>query len=245
MMLAWDGSHYWEVSGGGAGGTREAELTPSGAPVSTFAPGLDFRSIFLASGALYARTYASPTIYTQTAPGVFSSSGTLAGTYLTSEPDGAQVGIVLNGAGTAYVGQDTGTVGIWNLSGAFTGTLTLKGYGTVTGETSYPQDCRIAALGPYYLTYSNGNLSAWDGSGNRVDQTTLTGAGTSFDSNFSLSYANGYVWVVDVAGGTWRGYQVGTPSAPTSVPTLSGWVLGLVAILLVGAGALMLRPRYA
>ena len=35
------------------------------------------------------------------------------------------------------------------------------------------------------------------------------GAGTSFDSYFSLSYANGMVWIVDTAGGNWRGFDVG------------------------------------
>src|SRR5439155_13699480 len=75
----------------------------------------------------------------------------------------------------------------------------------------------IAALGNSWFTYSNGTLSVWDQTGNRVGTTTLIGAGTSFDSHFSLSEANGKVFIVTTAGGTWDGYAVGF-SVTGSVP---------------------------
>src|SRR5262249_24115077 len=75
-------------------------------------------------------------------------------------------------------------------------------------ENNYPQDRGIAALGNNWLTYSNGTLSVWDQTGNRIGTTTLVGAGTSFDSHFSLSEANDKVFIVTQASGTWDGYAV-------------------------------------
>jgi len=109
--------------------------------------------------------------------------------------------------------MEGGTVSRWNLAGTFLGTVTLSGFG-IAGENSYPQNRGIAAFGSYWFTYNSNTriLSAWDLSGTRVDTTTLTAAGTSFDSGFSLSYANGKIFVVDSAGATWRGYDVGFTS---------------------------------
>lgn len=50
-------------------------------------------------------------------------------------------------------------------------------------------------------------LSAWDETGTRVATTTLNGAGTSGDSYYAYSAANGMFWVVDFVGGSWRGYD--------------------------------------
>ena len=63
-------------------------------------------------------------------------------------------------------------------------------------------------------------LSAWDGAGTRVGTTELIGAGQTFDSHFSFSWAQGQVWVIDVANGTWRGYGVGLP-APGAIALLA------------------------
>jgi hypothetical protein len=244
MTMAWDGTNYWSCTGGSSGGTREARYSPAGAILNTYSPGLDFRSMFSdGSGNLYARQYHNQTIYKQTSPGVFASYATL-GSTTAGDPD--QVGVFLNGAGTEYVAQDSGVIYRWNLSGTLLGTITLTGYGAVSGETSYPQNVRMTPFGAYYLTYANQILSAWDASGNRVDQTTLTGAGSSGDSYWSISYANGYAWVVDSAGGLWRGYQIGTPSAPpppATVPVLSPWGLGILGAMLLGFAAWFLRTR--
>ena len=70
----------------------------------------------------------------------------------------------------------------------------------------YPQNRGVIAVGPYYLTYNNLKLSVWDVNGTRVKTVTLNGAGTSFDSYFSLSWANKMVFIVDKAGGLWRGF---------------------------------------
>lgn len=76
-------------------------------------------------------------------------------------------------------------------------------------EGAFPQNGKILYRSGYYLTYSNGTLSAWSAAGQRVSSSLLNGGGTSFDSHFSLSYAAGKVWVTSTAGQTWLGYDVG------------------------------------
>jgi len=71
MPITFDGANYWSVSGGSSSGNRLARYGTSGNLLATYAPGLDFRSVFTdAAGIVYARAYGSPTIYRQTAPGV-------------------------------------------------------------------------------------------------------------------------------------------------------------------------------
>jgi hypothetical protein len=106
--------------------------------------------------------------------------------------------------------MSAGTVSRWSTNGTYLGSVTLQGYGSVSGEVNFPANRGIAVAGAFWLTY-NGNqiLSIWDANGNRLAQATLEGAGISqYDSPFSFSYCNGKVWVVDAAGGTWRGYDV-------------------------------------
>ena len=87
--------------------------------------------------------------------------------------------------------------------------MTLAGFGSMNNENTYPQDRGVATVKGFYFTYANGVLSAWSDQGVRIDTTNLNGVGTSFDSHFSLSYAQSKVWLIDQAGGTWRGYNVG------------------------------------
>jgi autotransporter-associated beta strand protein len=215
--MAFDGTHYWSVSGGFP--TADAEYTAAGGFIGTFGPGLDFRSDFTdAGGNVYARAFNNPTIYKQTSPGTFTPFVTLSGGSLD-----AQSSVVLNGAGTEYDAMSGGTVSRWNLAGTFLGTVSLSGFGSLdANENVYPANRGLAAVGNFWLTYDNGKLSYWNFSGNRVGTTTLTGAGSSFDSNFSISYANGMVFIGDFGGGTWRGYAVsnnpiGGLTGPTSL----------------------------
>lgn len=239
MTIAYDGTNYWSSSGGNVGGNRYAQYDGSGNLLATYAPGLDFRSVFTdASGNVYARQFANPTIYKQTAPGVFAPSGVS----LTGGTLDDQSSVVFNGLGTEYVANGFGTVSRWDTSGNSLGSVSLSGFGSVSGESDYPAGRGIAAAGNYWLTYNgNGILSAWDFAGNRVDQTTLVGAGTSFDSKFSLSYANGKVFVVDNPGGSWRGYDVGlSQTTPVPEPTAT---LGLLAIGALGATSALKRKN--
>lgn len=227
MTIAFDGSHYWSSSGG-FNPTGYAEYNPNGSLVSTFSVPLDFRSVFSdGAGNVYARQFANSTIYKQTSPGVFSSFLTLNGGSLDAQSD-----VVLNSAGTRYISMQGGTVQQWDLAGNFIGTVTLNGY----ADNGYPSDRAIASAGGYFLTYFGGQLQAWDAAGNLAGSTILNGAGTSFDSYFSLSYANGMVFVVDVANGNWRGYDVGLGGGggvpePGTLVMLGTGVLGIAGAI--------------
>jgi hypothetical protein len=212
MVVAFDGTDYWSSAGGYSDAVEYAQYDSSGTLIATYNPHLDFRSIFTdATGQVYARQFDDSTIYLQTVPGTFVTSGvTLAPNNLDS-----QSSVVLNGPETEYVALNYGTVSRWDLAGNSLGTVTLSGFGSISGENSYPQGRGIAAAQTYWLTYDgNRTLSAWDFDGNRVGTTTLNGAGTTFDSNWSLGFANGLVFIVDKAGGTWRGYDVGLGAPP-------------------------------
>jgi hypothetical protein len=140
MTLAFDGTNYWSSSGGSNFGFRYAQYDSSGTLISTFSPGLDFRSVFTDSAAdVFARTCCNPTsnshvVFKQSSPGVFAPHVTLA----TNSLD-FQSAVVLNGAGTEYVAHGPagggGTISRWDLSGASLGTVSLTGYGSASRAT--------------------------------------------------------------------------------------------------------------
>lgn len=223
MTLAFDGTNYWSCSGGGADGARLARYDFSGGLVATYSPGLDFRSVFTdRNGTILAKTVNDPVIHRQTSPGVFVNSGvTLIGGTLDS-----QSSVMLNEAGAEFIAMSAGVVSRWSTNGSHLGSVTLQGFGLGGGENDYPQNRGIAVAGGFWLTYNTtGILSMWDTGGNRVMQATMSGAGVGFNSAFSLSYCNGKVFVVDTAGGQWRGYEVcsGEKLAVYGAPSDPAW----------------------
>jgi hypothetical protein len=205
MTMAWDGTNIWACSGGSSNGNRIAQHAANGAFLQYYQPGIDLRAVFTkgdGTSPLFARGFADNTIKVQVAPGVLSNDVTLVGGSLD-----AQAAIAWDADQQQFVAQNMGTVTRWSSAGTLAGTVTLSGYGQM-GENVYPQNRGIAWACGHYLTYSNGVLSAWNGQGVRVAQTTLVGAGASFDSHFSYSYAQEKFFVVDQAGGSWRAYDV-------------------------------------
>jgi len=206
MTMAWDGTYLWACSGGGPSGDRLARYTASGALLQKYAPGYDFRSVFTkgdGSSPIYSRLYSSMKLLVQTSPGVFSGSVTLAGSV------DSQSAVVWDAQNSIFVAHKGGTLYRWTASGSQLSSVGFSGYGTQHNESSSPQDRGVVTTKGYYFTYSDGVLSAWNSQGTRIDTTKLSSAGTSGDSYYSLSYAQGKVWVVDSPGGTWRGYDVG------------------------------------
>jgi uncharacterized repeat protein (TIGR01451 family) len=240
MTMAFDGASYWACSGVGTTGTRLGRYDILGNLQTTYAPGLDFRSVFTdATGNLYARTASSSIIYRQTAPGVFSNYLTLA-----SGPLDAQSSVVFNGDGTELIAMSAGVVSRWLTDGTFLGTVNLIGFGALPNENISPQSRGIAALGNNWVTYNgNGLISFWDAAGNRIWQSTLLGAGGSANSGYTLSYCNGKVFVMDTSVGNWLGYEV-CGQAPLSAPVIyvqpasQGVTLGGLATFNVLAGGI-------
>lgn len=218
MTVAFDGTNYWSSSGGSSSGTRYARYDINGTNTGTYQPGIDFRSVFTDqdSAPVYARGYSSRQIRRQSSPGSFTNDISLSGGSIDS-----QSAVVFSADGTEFLARKDAAVERWNRSGTYLGAITLSGYGSVGSETDYPQDRNLAIAGDYILTYVSGTLSAWDQSGTRVGTTTLVSGGSTFDSNFSMSFANGMVFVVSTAGGTWRGYAISElePTTPTPSPT--------------------------
>jgi hypothetical protein len=206
--LAWDGSSLWTGNVGSSGGNVLAQYTGAGAFVSYYQAGIDFRSVFTkgdGTSPLYARPISTNQIRVQSSPGVFANDVLLAGAVL----DG-QAAVVWDATHSHFIGQKDGTVRRWAANGAALSNVTLTGYGTLNQEGDYPNDRGIAVSMGFYLTYSNGVLSAWDDQGTRIDTTLLNGTTSSYEEHFSISYAHGKVWVVSAnSGGTWRGYDVG------------------------------------
>jgi hypothetical protein len=213
MTIAFDGNNYWTSSGGGDSGTRYAQYDAAGNLISTFAPGLDFRSVFTdSSGTVYAREYANRTIYQQGVAGSFFDSGTsLSGGSLDN-----QSSVVINSAGTEFIAQNGGAVSRWGIDGNYIGSVTLDGY-----SGSYPDDRGIVSIGNYYGTYADGQFSLWGISGTLLDTALMLDSGGGFDTEFSLSYANDMLFLIDDAGGTWRGYELNIVPIPAAV-----WLFG-------------------
>ena len=206
MNLTYDGSHYWSAAGGTQQGSNLAEWDGSGNYIATYQPGIDIRSVFTEGGSgsiVYARSQGVNDILQQTSPGVFGPYLTLGGAIFD-----AQAQVEFNSDGTGFTAHSNGTVRRWDASGNPLSDLLLDGFGSMFGESDYPQYRGMVSAGGYHLTYSNGNLSAWDEDGARVGTTELAGAGATFNSHFSLSWANGMVWVIDDLNGTWRGYRI-------------------------------------
>jgi len=235
--MAFDGTNYWSCSGGTSTGMRLARYGLTGAPLGTYSPGLDFRSVFTRpDGALLARAYNDNVIYIQTnGYGVFVPWVTLSGGALYE-----QSSVVLNGSATEFDAMNSGVVSRWGTNGTYLGAVNLLGFGNVPGENIFPANRGLGAFGNFWLTYNGSNIvSLWDANGNRVTQITLAVTAASFDSGFSFSYCNGKAFIVDVAGGLWRGHDLngGSAVAVLAAEATVGWNADVVSKI-SGAGSL-------
>ncbi len=171
----------------------------------------DYRSVFTKGGEgaqLYSRAYTSATIETIDVNGAVTTFATLQAPVPDSESS-----VVWNEAGTELVALSPGgTVRRWQADGTALPSVTLTGWGTLTGEEAYGANSHLVVISGYYLTITTGNvLSAWSKDGTRVKSATLTGALTGQYPNFTFSHANKKLWFGDWNGTTsiWRSFDVG------------------------------------
>jgi len=225
MTVAFDGKNYLGSSGGGPE-SPQSLYDSTGALLDSASPnpGIDFRSLFSdASGAIFARGYASNVIYKQTSFGNFEEFVKL-DSFLDE-----QMQVVLNGSGTGYIGNINGDVQQWDLSGALTGSVKLDAAFDSSGNGALS----ISAFNGYLLNYNNETLSAYDATtGKFADSTTLVGAGGGY---YGQSFANGYFFVPNDDQSGYSGYAI---EAVTDVPEP-----GSVALLLTGLGSIVLVAR--
>jgi len=217
----------YEVGSGGNSGSPITTYTSAGVRTasSTPNPQLDFRSLFTdASGAVYAHGYNNTnTIYKQgSSYNIFTAYVTLQGSV------DNQATIVLNSAGTQYVGLSGGVLTFWNLNGSIARTLSTS----MSGFS-------FAIFGNYGLNAQGNTLFAYDlTSGAIVDQTTLNGAG---GSSYGQSYANGYFFTQGSDSNSVAAYQIGAPAA-SAVPEPASWAMMIGGFGMVG-GALRRRAK--
>ncbi len=208
MTMTWDGLDYWSTSGGNAGGDRLAQYDNLGAFMSFYQPNVDWRAVFTKEDGIapvFGRGYNATQILVMNGPGQFQNDVMLTGGQID-----AQSAVSFDTTRREFVALSPGgTVHRWDEAGVYVGSITLQGWGNQANEANYPQDRGVAWACEYYLTYSEGQLSAWDSTtGVRTATTVLTGAGQGFDSHFSLSYTNERVFIIDAPGGAWRGFDV-------------------------------------
>ncbi len=207
MNMTWDGVYYWSSSGGSSSGNRISQFDAAGVWLADYAPGRDVRSVFTigdGTAPTYLRAYGSADLEVQTSPGTYGAYLTLSGGSLD-----AQSAVVWDPTRDQFVAFEGGTLSRWDATGTNQPAIAFSGFGVGT-EDVYPQNRGVAVTpGGCYLTFADGQVSSWDETGARLDTATLIGVGSSFDSYFSFSYANGMVFVIDDALGTWRGYDVG------------------------------------
>ncbi len=208
VAMAWDGVSLWTVTQTGVDSRHMAEYLPDGTSVAIYTLATDFRglaSFVDGDTPLFARVKSLPGLLElHPVLHTFAADATLVGGTL--DPDSNVVWDDTTGEYLAL--DDDGIVDRWDASGAWVGSVSLAGFGTLFSESNFPQDRRLAVAEGTLLTYSMGTLSAWDRSGTRLDTTNLLAAGVLADSHWSFSFAASRVWVIDDADANWRAYPI-------------------------------------
>jgi hypothetical protein len=162
----------------------------------------------------------------------------------TSNSGGTSFNSSVGGPTVVFTGSNTGTSGAdvitieylqnqystitsGNFSEGFSGTFfgpiaagsNVKGQQFIGGN-GLPVMGPLSSPGPYSGSSSNNPLS---------------GLGNPLLFDFVVTFT--------VAAGSGVGAGIGTSAPPSSVPALSGWALGVFAIVLLAAGSLALRKR--
>lgn len=215
--------NYYTGYGGGTN-SPFVKLDAAGNVLSSLrpAPGMEFRSLFSdAGGAAYARDYQINYLYKETSFGSFVIFQQLTGPFAINSQ------VVLDSAGTHYVGNNSGTLQFWDLAGLKTKSVVLAA-GASKGA--------VSIFGNYAVSYNAQGLNAYDlTTGALVDTAQLNGATPGpYALNYGQGYANGYFFITN-ADGSFSGFQIGQPDG--GVPEPAAWAMLTVGFGIIGTAA--------
>ena len=209
------GGFVFTASGGSRSGFRLQRYLPNGTLSATFAPGIDFRSIFTNnSGVLFAKEWGGHghRIYSLTVGGAKTFLFSLSGAVLNS-----QAPADFNADDTELITMSKGTVNRYNATtGVFIGSFTLSGM--TAAELSFPDSIQMETnLAGRIFTYSNGTVSEWNSSGARIGTSALPFGSNFFtDWSFGVSSDN-LVFVFNIGSSRWESYDVGIEAQPDPI----------------------------
>lgn len=207
-----DGTWIYTVSGGSMDGDRLARHFLDGTLDQTFAPGIDFRSIFTDnSGNLYAKEFGTGSIYSMTQNGVPTFLYTL------NDPQ-SQSSASFNADDTELYTRDGSTIRRYDSgTGAFLGSFELMGLIGDELETPAAWQMETSRSGRIF-TYAAGLVSEWDTNGNRIGTANIPISGDPGGFNTTWSFAVGgddNIYLYSDASQTWKVWNVGIPTPGT------------------------------
>ena len=200
-----DGTFIWTASGGSNTGNRLARYNQDGSVNQIYAPGIDFRCLYIGAGnQLYAKEFCGATY-------AISQNGVPTPICAVSDPDCQSKGGLSAGYSSLYL-RSSSTVYEFNAANcASQGSFALSGMNI--NENNYPEMIQLAvAPGGRLLTFADGVVSEWPvGGGSRIGTCNLAiNSPTDFDTNFSFGVgADNRVYVWDAGRGLWTVWDIG------------------------------------
>ena len=192
MQVTWDGTSYYLSNGGGAASGQIQRLDAAGTVQQTVSINMDMRGMFYrpADGKFYAKNFGLDWFEVDPNAGTFSS--VLLGIFSQSQTKPA-----ISDGGTRIYEQDAGLVRILDFTtGAQVGVLTGFQFGAFPGQHVVQTD------GGHLVSMDEtGNIFMYDLQGRLISSFQLPNAVTA-QSIWSLSFANGLLWVSDTGTGT-------------------------------------------
>lgn len=223
MSADFDGTWIYTVSGGNINGDRLARYFLDGTLDQTFAPGIDFRSIFTDnSGNLFAKEWGTGNVYSM------SQDGMPTFLYTLNDPQ-AQSSASFNADDTELYTRDGSTIRRYNSStGMFLGSFELMGL--IGDELSTPAAWQMeTSRSGRIFTYAAGIVSEWDTKGNRIGTSNIpiTGDPSGFDTTFSFAVGgDDNIYLYSESSNTWKVWNIGIPAPGTLALLAIGGVVG-------------------
>ncbi len=191
INVTWDGNFYYLSNGGSAGSGQIQQVDATGAVQQTTAINMDMRGMFYrpADGLFYAKNFGTDWFTVDPSTGNFTQVLTGIFNQIQTKPD-------ISADGSTIYEHDNGTVRMLDFTtGAETGTITGLQFGSFPGQHVVQTD------GDHLLTMDeNGTIYTYDLQGRLVTSFVLP-VGVVAQSIWSLSFANGMLWVSDTGGG--------------------------------------------